>query len=147
MLHQLREHGLLDLDFAGDYFLMAATLIQIKTRMLLPRPPVLEGEEPLEDPRTDLVQQLLEYERYKEAAMLLREKGDLAATAFTRPEEAVRHLHDGEAGIDADLVVLARAFRKVLEDKRLRTPHVLQPSRYTVRERMEHVLARLAGTG
>jgi len=146
MLHQLRAHDLLDLDFAGDYFLMAATLIQIKTRMLLPRPPAIEGEEPLEDPRADLVRQLLEHERYREAAMLLKEKGDLATTMHVRPEEAVRHLHGGEASLDADLVVLARAFRKVLEDKRLRTPHVLAASRYTVRERMEHVLSRLTAS-
>ena len=53
MLEHLREAGLLDLDFAGDYFLLAATLIQIKTRMLLPRPPSIDGEEPLEDPRAE----------------------------------------------------------------------------------------------
>lgn len=142
MLDGLRATGLLDLDFAGDYFLFAATLIQIKTRMLLPRPAQPEGDEPLEDPRADLVRQLLEYERYREAALLLREKGDLAATMETRPEAAVRHLH-GEAGLDADLLALAKAFRRVLEDKRLRTPHVLAPSRFTVRDRIAHVLATL----
>ncbi len=144
MLDQLRLAGLLDLDFAGDYFLLAATLIQVKTRMLLPRAPLVDGEEPPEDPRADLVRQLLEYERYREAALLLREKGDLASAMFTRPEEAVRHLHGAEPALDADLVALARAFRKVLEDKRLRTPHILPVSRFTVRERIAHVLDLLA---
>lgn len=143
MLDGLRQSGLLELDFAGDYFLLAATLIQIKTRMLLPRPPSIDGEEPLEDPRADLVRQLLEYERYREAAMLLKEKGDLASTMLTRPDESVKHLQGPEAAFDADLVALAKAFRKVLEDKRLRTPHVLSASRFTVRERIADVLAAL----
>lgn len=143
MLDRLREAGLLDLDFAGDYFLLAATLIHVKTRMLLPRPPNLEDGEPLEDPRADLVRQLLEYERYREAALMLKEKGDLASTMITRPDESVKHLHGAEASLDADLISLARAFRKVLEDKRLRTPHVLSASRFTVRDRIAHVLAIL----
>ena len=143
MLDQLRQAGLLDLDFAGDYFLLAATLIQVKTRMLLPRAPLIDGEEPFEDPRADLVRQLLEYERYREAAMLLKEKADLASTMLTRPDESVKHLHGTEVALDADLVSLAKAFRKVLEDKRLRTPHVLSHSRYTVRDRISHVLALL----
>lgn len=143
MLDGLKQAGLLDLDFAGDYFLLAATLIQIKTRMLLPRPPSIDGEEPMEDPRADLVRQLLEYERYREAAMLLKEKADLASTMVSRPDESVKHLHGPEAAFDADLVSLAKAFRKVLEDKKLRTPHVLSASRYTVRERIAHVLAVL----
>lgn len=143
MLEQLRRAGLLDLDFAGDYFLMAATLIQIKARMLLPRPAVGADGEPLEDPRQDLVRQLLEYERYREAAMMLREKADVASTMLTRPDAAVAHLHGGETTLDADLLALARAFRKVLEDRRLRAPHIFAPSRFSVRDRIQHVLAAL----
>ena len=94
MLEQLRRAGLLDLDFAGDYFLMAATLIQIKARMLLPRPAEDAGGEPMEDPREDLVRQLLEYERYREAAMMLREKADVAATMLTREGVKAERIDD-----------------------------------------------------
>lgn len=147
MLDQARRQGLLDLDFAGDYFLMAATLIQIKARMLLPRPEAGEDGLPAEDPRRELVQQLLEYERFREAATMLQERSVIAQGMLPRPPEAVAALYGGEATLDVDLLALARAFRKVLEDKRLRTPHVYAPSRFTVRDRIRHVLAALEAGG
>lgn len=146
MLDHARAHDLLDLEFAGDYFLMAATLIQIKTRMLLPRPAESEVDE-LDDPRQELVRQLLEYERFREAALLLQEKREVAATMLSRPASAVKQLEGVEAPLEVDLLALAKAFRKVLEEKRLRTPHVFEPSRYTVRDRISHVLEVLEGRG
>lgn len=139
----LRE-GFVDLDFAGDYFLLAASLIQIKTRMLLPRPALdpLTGAPP-EDPRQELVQQLLEYERFREAAMMLRERFDVAETMLTRPDGAVAELAGTEPALEVDLLSLARAFQKIMDERRMRAPHVLSPSRYTVRDRMHHVLGLL----
>jgi segregation and condensation protein A len=90
------------------------------------------------------VRQLLEYERYRDAAMLLRERADMASSMVPRPDAAVQHLFGGDAGLDVDLLALARAFRKVLEDKRLRTPHVFKPSRWTVRDRIRQVIEALA---
>ena len=63
----------MNLDVAGEYLVMAATLTHIKSRMLLP-PSEDEGEEPDEDPRADLVQQLVEYQRYREAAVALGDR-------------------------------------------------------------------------
>lgn len=145
MLDLARREGLLDLDFAGDYFLMAATLIQIKSRMLLPRDEDAEGED-ADDPRRELVQQLLEYERFKEAAMLLQERGELTATMHPRPAAAIKKDHGVEGVLEVDLLALAKAFRQVMEDKRLRTPHVFSPSRYTVGDRIRHLLGRLSET-
>jgi segregation and condensation protein A len=146
ILEAALRDGLLDLDFAGEYFLLAATLIQIKAKLLLPQPTLAPGEVPPEDPRRALVEQLLEHERFREAAMLLHEKAELCSTQLLRPEASVRHLWAaGDAPIDADLLALARAFQKVLEDRRLRQPHVLAPTRYTVREQMRHVLSLLRG--
>ncbi len=145
MLDEARRAGLIDLDFAGDYFLMAATLIQIKARMLLPRDPEVEGED-AEDPRRELVQQLLEYERFKEAAMLLQERGELTATMHSRPAEALKQDHGLEGLLEVDLLALAKAFRKVMDDKRLRTPHVFSPSRFTVGGRIRHLLSSLSET-
>jgi segregation and condensation protein A len=145
MLDEARREGLLDLDFAGDYFLMAATLIQIKSRMLLPRDEDADGES-AEDPRRELVQQLLEYERFKEAAMLLQERGELTATMHPRPAAALKADHDIEDVLEVDLLALAKAFRQVMEEKRLRTPHVFAPSRYTVGGRIRHLLGGLSET-
>lgn len=147
MIERARDAGLLDLDVAGDYFLMAATLIQIKTRMLLPRPADEDGLAEA-DPRRELVQQLLEYERFKEAASLLRERMDLVATMVARPPEALEEVHGTiEPNLEVDLIVLAKAFQGVMQEKRLRTPHVLPPLRYTVGDRIRHVLRALDRRG
>src|SRR5512137_203398 len=69
----LRE---IDPNVVGDFLVMAATLMEIKSRMLLPRPPAEEGEEELVDPRLDLVRQLLEYKRFKDAAGRLAEAAE-----------------------------------------------------------------------
>jgi segregation and condensation protein A len=65
---------MLDLDIIGDFLVMAATLMQIKSRMLLPPDPNEEGEEMEEDPRDELVRRLQEYKRFKEIAEALKEK-------------------------------------------------------------------------
>lgn len=76
----------LDIAVAGDFLVMAATLIELKTKMLLPRDPfaVVEGEE--DDPRLDLVNQLLEYQKYKAAAQMLWSRATVERAIFTRAE-------------------------------------------------------------
>ena len=77
----------MNLDVAGEYLVMAATLIHIKSRMLLP-PSEDDAEEPDEDPRAELVQQLLEYQRYREAALALGERPVLRRDVFRREPAA-----------------------------------------------------------
>lgn len=72
----------IDLNMAGDFMVMAATLIQVKTRMLLPRASVEEGEAEELDPRLELVRQLLEYKRFKDVARGLGESAELAAARY-----------------------------------------------------------------
>jgi len=77
----------LDIELAGDFIVMAATLLELKSRALLPRPPAPEegeGEEELEDPRETLIRQLLEYRQFKEAAGLLDDRGREMARRFPR---------------------------------------------------------------
>jgi segregation and condensation protein A len=83
----------LNLDLAGEFLLMAATLIHIKSKMLLP-PPHEDGteDEETEDPRAQLVARLLEYERYKEAAQQLHQQEELRNATWTRPESALAAL-------------------------------------------------------
>ena len=107
----------LDLELAGEFLLMAATLLKIKSRMLLPRHEEIEGE--IEDPRQDLVQQLLEYKKFKEVAERLGEKEYHQRQMFPRPRGGFDHAEDiippepprSEVGV----FELLTAFQQVLE--------------------------------
>ena len=105
----------MNLDVAGEYLVMAATLTHIKSRMLLP-PPEADVEEPDEDPRADLVQQLVEYQRYREAAVALGERSVLSRDVFRRDSAAPDT--DQSEGIrlrDVTVADLLEAFREVME--------------------------------
>src|SRR6185503_11184513 len=84
-LRYLRVMQEMDIAVAGDFLVMAATLIELKTKMLLPRDPLAAQEEE-EDPRTDLVNQLLEYQKYKAAAQMLWSKATVEQAVFKRAE-------------------------------------------------------------
>jgi segregation and condensation protein A len=79
----------LNLELAGEFMVMAATLIHIKSKMLVPVEPTEAQDEDYVDPREELVQRLLEFQRYKEAAGLLHQKREIRAATWTRP----RHRH------------------------------------------------------
>ena len=80
----------LNLDVAGDFLVMAATLIHIKSRTLLPRPdPTQEDGGPEEDPREALVRRLLEHQKFKAAAELLHERETLRSAQFMRPDSRI----------------------------------------------------------
>jgi hypothetical protein len=100
----------LDLELAGDFLVMAATLIHIKSRMLLPRPSP-EQEDPLEDPRDVLVRRLIEHQRYKAAAELLHERETVRSAQWHRPDERVANLAGAECEpeLDVDLFSLLSA--------------------------------------
>ena len=110
-----------DVDTAGEFIYTAALLIHIKSRMLLPREPAeSEGAAAAEDPRLELVERLLEHERFKRAAEMLKEKQGIEAATWTRPQlRAFLNETDLEGEIAADVPDLFRAFRDVLE--RLKT--------------------------
>src|SRR5882724_3755052 len=104
-----------DVDAAGDFIYTAALLIHIKSRMLLPRSPAETAEES-DDPRRELVERLLEHERFKNAAQMLRQKQQIEEATWSRP--ALREFQDDEGAereIAADTVDLVRVFREVLD--------------------------------
>src|ERR671924_1822623 len=105
----------LNLDVAGEFLVMAATLIHIKSRMLLPRPDPTQ-EDPEEDPREALVRRLLEHQRYKAAAELLHERETLRSAQFMRPEASVAEAagDEYEPELEVDLFSLISAFRAVV---------------------------------
>jgi segregation and condensation protein A len=96
----------LDIDLAGDFLVMAATLMQIKSAMLLPKaePEQLQADD-LADPRTELIRQLLEYKKFKDAANLLNDAADKHKERFPRPDSIIEGLNpDTEPQIDIDRV-------------------------------------------
>ncbi|MBU3932255.1 MAG: segregation/condensation protein A [Proteobacteria bacterium] len=107
----------LNLDLAGEYLVLASTLIHIKSKLLLP-PDESEGEEEEgEDPRAELVQQLLEYQIFKEAALRLENRPLLERDVFTRgaPGEAPSAAEEeGEAMIEVGVFELVAAFRRII---------------------------------
>lgn len=105
----------MDLDVAGDFVAMAAQLVYIKSKMLLPR----YEEEEEEDPRTSLVEMLLEYQRIKETASFFREKGELGRDIFVKPPE---HLGDTPKEYRQSVNDLIRAANNMLRRAQRRIP-------------------------
>jgi len=137
----------MNLDIAGEFLVMAATLIHIKSRLLLPRPPSegeLDGEE--EDPREALVRRLLEHERFKAAAELLHDRETFRGAQFMRSDAAVAEVagENEEPELEVDLFSLLAAFRGVLERAATRPKMLLPPEQVSIESRIETLLTRLS---
>jgi segregation and condensation protein A len=135
----------LNLDVAGEFMVMAATLIHIKSKMLVPvNPTEAEGDEETEDPRDELVRRLLEFQRYKEAAGLLHQKREIRAATWIRPDTALPAFDDaGEEMLEAGLYDLIGAFKELLERRKTLLAHEVEHEGKSVEQRMEELLALL----
>jgi segregation and condensation protein A len=139
----------LNLDVAGDFLVMAATLIHIKSRMLLPRPDTAAGQEDeQEDPRDALVRRLLEHQKFKAAAGLLHEREQLRSAQWARPDERIAAIagDDYEPELEVDLFSLLTAFQAVVERAKQRPKVLLPPEQISVEARIDQLLARLSET-
>jgi segregation and condensation protein A len=137
----------LNLDVAGDFLVMAATLLHIKSRLLLPRSDAEEPEEEEIDPRAELVLRLLEYQKYKDAALSLDKLPLLGRDVFVReaaePEpEAVEEDKDNLAPVG--LYELVEAFRHLLAGKGEPSFHRVEMERFSVADRIQLILSALA---
>jgi segregation and condensation protein A len=137
----------LDLDIAAEYIYEAALLIQLKSRMLLPRPKREDGTPVEDDPRQELVERLLEYRRIKEAAQALAEVDRVRQGVWSRGRRSWRSA-DEEAEIsmeEVSLFDLLSAFREVLErfDREHPVPVQLPAESYPVRGQFDRLLAAL----
>src|SRR5688572_7147819 len=123
----------MNLDVAGEFLVMAATLIHIKSRTLLPRPDPAQ-EEPEEDPRDALVRRLLEHQKYKAAAELLHERETIRSAQWGRPDAVVKDLTepDAEPELEVDLFSLITAFRSVIQRAKQRPRVVLPPEQLSI---------------
>src|SRR5438067_10208474 len=136
----------LNLDVAGEFLVMAATLIHIKSKMLLPRPETaagIEGEE--DDPRDALVRRLLEHQKFKAAAELLHEREQVRSAQWPRPDGRVAELagEGGEAELEVDLFSLLTAFQAVVQRAKHRPKVFLPTEQLSVEARIDQLLARL----
>jgi segregation and condensation protein A len=139
----------LNLDVAGEFLVMASTLIHIKSRTLLPRPdPTQEDLGPEEDPREALVRRLLEHQKYKAAAELLHERETLRSAQYMRPDASVAAAagDEYEPELEVDLFSLLAAFRGVLERASRRPRMVLPPDQISIEDRIQQLLGRLSET-
>jgi segregation and condensation protein A len=136
----------LNLDVAGEFMVMAATLIHIKSKMLVPLSPTeAEGEDETVDPRAELVQRLLEFQRYKEAAGVLHQQAQIRAAQWTRPDAVVPRFDDaGEEMLEAGLFDLIAAFKELLERRKTLLAHEVEAEGQSVESRMEELLALIA---
>jgi len=133
----------MNLDVAGEFMVMAATLIHIKSKMLVPVDPTeAAGDEEAVDPRDELVQRLLEFQRYKEAAGVLHQKGQIRAATWTRPDTVLPRFDDaGDEMLEAGLFDLISAFRELLERRKTLLSHEIAAQGKSIEERIEELLA------
>ena len=135
----------LNINVAGEFVVMAATLMEIKSRMMAPQPELGPDEEEPEDPRLELVRQLMEYKRFKEASLELSERADRRAERFGRAGERV----DGGVGPvsplpeDMTLWALLDAFARILEQTGKRAPHRIVLDDVPQEEIIERLEARV----
>lgn len=134
-----------NLDLASDYLLMAATLLDIKSRMLLPRPPREDAADHEADPRAELVRRLIEYERVKRGARLLdslpRAERDFEWVVVHVAEKTVERLPELSLGD------LQEAWLALVQRARLHRNHQIRREELSVREHMSLILRRLQGQG
>lgn len=133
-------HDVMRLELAAEYLLMAAILAEIKSRLLLPRPPAAEGLE--EDPRAELVRRLQEYERFKRAAE------DIEALPRLERDTVVAHAEVGERNViklppPLELQELLLALKDVMHRAELFGHHAIKREALSVRQRMGELLSRL----
>ncbi len=132
-----------NLELAADYLVMAAMLIEIKSRMLLPRPPSVAGEE--EDPRAELVRRLLEYEQMKKAARKLDELPQVGRDVMAVSVWIERTVTERLPDVNAQ--DLAEAWRSLLHRARLSAHHHVTKEQLSVREYMSLILRQLNEAG
>jgi segregation and condensation protein A len=135
----------LNLELAGEFMVMAATLIHIKSKMLVPLSPTeAEGEEDGEDPRQELVRRLLEFERYKEAAGLLHQRREIRAATWPRPDAVVPQFDDtGDEMLEAGLFDLIAAFKELLDRRKVLLAHEVATEGPSIEERMAELVAMI----
>ncbi len=139
-IEMMQQHRL---ELAAEYLLMAAVLIEIKSRMLLPRPPKASDDDSGEDPRAELMRRLLEYEQMKLAAQKLNELPQVGRDFEIVQVLIERTVHERLPQVDVEDI--RQAWLGLLARAKLNQHHKVRREQLSVREQMTHVLRRLQG--
>src|ERR1700691_66401 len=142
-LHQIDK---LDIDVSADFIYMAATLIHIKSKMLLPVDPLLAEMEQGTDPREDLVHRLLEHEKYKNAAQLLYQKQQVEDHVWSQPDRSLYGTDETQGELVVSLVDLVKTFQQVLERKKEAPKFELRHDSVSIAQMMDRLRQRLIST-
>jgi len=140
-VEKLRE---LDVNVAADFIYMAAVLIHIKSKMLLPRDPAASSEEQ-DDPRTELVNRLIEHEKFKSAAQMLMQKQQIEDAVWSNP--AIKEFMDDdgtEPEMAADVIDLVKTFQQILDRARTRPMIQVDEETVTVGQMIDYLRRRLS---
>jgi segregation and condensation protein A len=130
----------MDVELSAEFVYMAATLIQIKSKMLLPRDPALEEIAPEEDPRKELVDRLLEHERFKTAAEMLHQKRVVEEAVWSNPQiEEFRSEEGMEPGLAVTVFDLVKTFQGVLERAKHRPIYEIDQEDVSVPDMIRYV--------
>jgi segregation and condensation protein A len=133
----------LDVDVASDFIYMASVLIQIKSRMLLPRDPTLTADMQ-DDPRAELVERLLEHEKFKMAAQMLLQRQQIEDAVLSNPAlKEFKNAEGTEAELAADVVDLARSFQQILDRAKHRPIINVDEDAVTVTQMIDYFKRRL----
>jgi segregation and condensation protein A len=141
-LHQIEK---LDIDVSADFIYMAATLIHIKSKMLLPVDPLLAGEEQ-QDPRDELVHRLLEHEKFKNAAQLLYQKQQVEDHVWSHPDKSLYGGDEVQGELVVSLVDLVKTFQQVLERRKEVPKFELKHDQVSIAQMMDRLRHRLIAT-
>lgn len=147
-LGYLNKIETLNLEIASEFLIMASTLIEIKSKMLLPKKPVDEQMELEEiDPRTELVERLIEYKKYKTVSKKLREKEFTQSKVYYKPKEDIFEKTDDIQIEEMDISKLLKAVNNILANRekkeRLLTINEIQREEYTLEECIEEIKSHL----
>ena len=139
-LHQLEK---MDVDVSAEFIYMAATLIYIKSKMLLPPDPMAGPEDAAGDPRAELVQRLVEHEKFKNAAQLLYQKQQIEEHVWSRPDKSLYNDQGTESDLVVSLVDLVKVFQQVLDRRKEVSRIELQHEQFTVAQMIAQLRAQI----
>jgi segregation and condensation protein A len=138
----------LNLSIASEFIMMAATLLEIKSKMLLPQEVVIVDDEEIEiDPREELIQRLIEYKRYKEAAEELRVSEDIESKVYYKPREDLSNFDDIYEDIQFDLKLLLKSINRIIGRRGMGNITMdiseIQREEFTLKDCMDELLIKL----
>src|ERR1700756_1852530 len=139
-LHQLEVQNI---DVSSEFIYMAASLIYIKSKMLLPPDPLASPEEQAADPREELVQRLLEHEKFKNAAQMLYQKQQIEENVWSKPGKSLYNDEGTETELVVSLVDLVKVFQQVLERKKEVARIELKHEMFTVAQMIANLRSQI----